>query len=105
MQDRTEERAEAIGPAQLPLANRPIPLPGCLGSCGVLLFMAGLWFLVVSPNAPTEWKGYPPGSVGAEFHGLKGEPLPPVVSLQKLALGQALLVAGAILIAAQWRPR
>lgn len=63
--------------------TRPNAQWGFLGGIGVLGVVAGV-YLLINPEA-----------VGARD----------VVSLQKLAMGQAFTIAGAVLIAAQWHAR
>ncbi len=60
---------------------------------GVLFLLVGLYFLVVEPGNPVA--DTLPDSVA----GIR------VVNFQRLAIGQAFTVAGAIFLAAAWRPR
>jgi hypothetical protein len=60
---------------------------------GWMSFLAGLFFLLVSPNITPDTSTY---SVTG--------PLPDVINLHKMFLGQALTIAGAVFLAAAWRP-
>jgi hypothetical protein len=60
---------------------------------GFLFLLLGLYFLVIAPGIPTA--DAMPDSVAAIR----------VVNFQRLAMGQAFTVAGAIFLAAAWRPR
>jgi hypothetical protein len=59
---------------------------------GLAFLLAGLYFLVASPGLPNA--DAMPDSLGAIR----------VVNFQRLAMGQAFTVAGAIFLAAAWRP-
>lgn len=70
--------------------------PGGVILCNVLglvLLLAGLYFLIAAPGIPSA--DAMPDSLGAIR----------VVNFQHLAMGQAFTVAGAIFLAAAWRPR
>ncbi len=70
--------------------------PGGAVLCNVLgfvLLLAGLYFLIVAPGIPNA--DAMPDSLGAIR----------IVNFQRLAMGQAFTVAGAIFLAAAWRPR
>lgn len=70
--------------------------PGGVILCNVLglvLLLTGLYFLIVAPGIPSA--DAMPDSLGAIR----------VVNFQRLAMGQAFTVAGAIFLAAAWRPR
>lgn len=58
--------------------------PPWMGIAGVLLLLAGLYFLVLDPGSPAS----------AE-----------IINLQKISIGQTLSIVGAIFIGFQWRPR
>jgi hypothetical protein len=79
-----------------PPANVPAPPgPGVVlcNVLGILFLLAGLYFLVVAPGMPVA--DALPDSLAAIR----------VVNFQRLAMGQAFTVAGAIFLAAAWRPR
>jgi hypothetical protein len=60
---------------------------------GVVFLLVGLYFLVIEPGNPMA--DTLPDSVA----GIR------VVNFQRLAIGQAFTVAGAVFLAAAWRPR
>jgi hypothetical protein len=64
--------------------------PPIMGTVGALLMLLGLYLLVVSPDDP----------IGDDLLGGRG-----VVNLQRLFIGQAATIAGAIFIAAEWLRR
>ena len=60
---------------------------------GTVFLLVGLYLLIIAPGIPMA--DAQPDSLGA----LR------VVNFQRLAMGQAFTVAGAIFLAAAWRPR
>ena len=83
-------------PASTTASSSTSDTPGGVILCNVLgfvLLLAGLYFLIVAPGIPTA--DAMPDSLGAIR----------VVNFQRLAMGQAFTVAGAIFLAAAWRPR
>jgi hypothetical protein len=62
---------------------------------GLLFLLLGLYLLVVAPGIPAGAADTLPDSLA----GIR------VVNFQRLAMGQAFTVAGAIFLAAAWRPR
>jgi hypothetical protein len=60
---------------------------------GAIFLLVGLYLLVIAPGTPVA------DELTDSLAGLR------VVNFQRLAVGQALTVAGAIFLAAAWRPR
>jgi hypothetical protein len=73
-------------------AGTPVGVIAC-HVLGLVFLIAGLYFLVIEPGNPVA--DTLPDSVA----GIR------VVNFQRLAMGQAFTVAGAIFLAAAWRPR
>jgi hypothetical protein len=100
METGDRPRGEAAGLHASPSAGpelRSTPdTPRGVIACNVLgavFLLAGIYFLVVAPGLPVA--DAMPDSLAAIR----------VVNFQRLAMGQAFTVAGAIFLAAAWRPR
>jgi hypothetical protein len=94
------ERAQAAAPRDTtPVVVSSTPdTPAGVIACnifGVLFLLLGLYLLVVAPGVPAGAADMLPDSLAAIR----------VVNFQRLAMGQAFTIAGAIFLAAAWRPR
>ena len=84
------QRSRSVESGESPGGGSPLTF---VGLCCVVI---GLYFLIIDPGTPVSHEGL----------GVLGAAMPTqVVNLQKLAIGQALTVAGSVFLAAAWRPR